>query len=60
MSSIVKKQSVAVIFTDIAEYTDIMISDEEKVLSLLEEKADNLEPDVKLKFLNYPILNAIV
>ena len=55
MSSIVKKQSVAVIFTDIAEYTD-----EEKVLSLLEEKADNLEPDVKLKFLNYPILNAIV
>ena len=26
----------------------------------VQEKADNLEPDVKLKFLNYPIPKAIV
>jgi len=56
----VKRQSAAVMFTDIAGYTSIMSSDEEKALSLLQEKVDNLEPDVKDKFLSYPIPKAIV
>ena len=60
MPSTVKRQSAAVIFTDIAGYTSIMASDEEKALSLLQEKTENLEPDVMLKFLSYRIPKAIV
>ena len=43
MSSIERK-SAAVMFTDIAGYTSIMASDEEKALSLLQEKRKVLKP----------------
>ena len=36
MSSTVKRKSAAVMFTDIAGYTSVMASDEEKALSLLQ------------------------
>ena len=38
MPSTVKRQSAAVMFTDIAGYTSIMAGDEEKALSLLQDK----------------------
>ena len=60
MPSTVKRQSAAVMFTDIAGYTSIMASDEEKALSLLQEKTDNLELDVAAKFHSYPMPKAIV
>ena len=44
MVSTVKRQSAAVMFTDIAGYTSIMASDEEKALSLLKEKRKVLKP----------------
>ena len=44
MSSTVKRQSVSVIFTDIAGYTDIMIKDEDNAPSLLQEKCSVLKP----------------
>ena len=44
MPTIVKRQSAAVMFTDIAGYTSIMASDEEKALSLLQEKRKVLKP----------------
>ena len=44
MPSTVKRQSAAVMFTDIAGYTSIMASDEEKALSLLQEKRQVLKP----------------
>jgi class 3 adenylate cyclase len=46
-SSTVKRQSAAVMFTDIAGYTSIMASDEEKALSLLQEKRQVLKPLIK-------------
>ena len=52
MSSTVKRQSAAVMLTDIADYTSIMASDE--------EKADNLNYKSKIKFLSYLIPKAIV
>jgi len=47
MPSTVKRQSAAVMFTDIAGYTSIMASDEEKALSLLQEKRQVLKPLIK-------------
>ena len=44
MPTTVKRQSAAVMFTDIAGYTSIMASDEEKALSLLQEKRQVLKP----------------
>ena len=44
MASTIKRQSAAVMFTDIAGYTSIMASDEEKALSLLQEKRQVLKP----------------
>ena len=46
-SSTVKRQSAAVMFTDIAGYTSIMASDEEKALSLLQDKRKILKPLIK-------------
>ena len=46
MPSIVKRQSAAVMFTDIAGYTDIMAIDEEKALLLLQEKRQVLKQPV--------------
>ncbi len=43
MPTTVKRQSAAVMFTDIAGYTTIMASDEEKALSLLQEKRQVLK-----------------
>jgi len=47
MPSTVKRQSAAVMFTDIAGYTSIMASDEEKALSLLQDKRKILKPLIK-------------
>lgn len=47
MSSTIKRQSAAVMFTDIAGYTSIMASDEEKALSLLQDKRKILKPLIK-------------
>jgi len=47
MASTVKRQSAAVMFTDIAGYTSIMASDEEKALSLLQDKRKILKPLIK-------------
>ena len=47
MPSTVKRQSAAVMFTDIAGYTSIMASDEEKALSLLQDKRTILKPLIK-------------
>jgi class 3 adenylate cyclase/TolB-like protein len=44
MSSTIKRLSAAVMFTDIAGYTDIMARDEEKALSLLQNKRKVLKP----------------
>ena len=46
-SSTVKRQSAAVMFTDIAGYTSIMAGDEEKALSLLQDKRKILKPLIK-------------
>ena len=43
MSSIERK-SAAVMFTDIAGYTSVMASDEEKALSLLQNKRNIIKP----------------
>ena len=43
MSSI-KRKSAAVMFTDIAGYTSVMASDEEKALSLLQNKRNIIKP----------------
>ena len=47
MSSTIKRQSAAVMFTDIAGYTSIMASDEEKALSLLQDKRKIHKPLIK-------------
>ena len=47
MASTVKRQSAAVMFTDIAGYTSIMASDEEKTLSLSQDKRKILKPLIK-------------
>ena len=47
MPSTVKRQSAAVMFTDIAGYTSIMASDEEKALCLLQDKRKILKPLIK-------------
>ena len=47
MASTVKRQSAAVMVTDIAGYTSIMASDEEKELSLLQDKRKILKPLIK-------------
>ena len=47
MPSTIKRQSAAVMFTDIAGYTSIMASDEEKALSLLKDKRKILKPLIK-------------
>jgi len=47
MPSTVKRQSAAVMFTDIAGYTSIMASDEEKALCLLQDKRNILKPLIK-------------
>ena len=47
MPSTVKRQSAAVMFTDIAGYTSIMAGDEEKALSLLQDKRKILKPLIK-------------
>ena len=47
MPSTIKRQSAAVMFTDIAGYTSIMASDEEKALSLLQDKRKILKPLIK-------------
>ncbi len=44
MPPTIKRQSAAVMFTDIAGYTEIMASDEEKALSLLQDKRKVLKP----------------
>ena len=55
MPSTVKRQSAAVMFTDIAGYTSIMASDEEKALSLLQDKRKILKPLIK-QLLTYFIM----
>ena len=47
MLSTAKRQSAAVMFTDIAEYAEIMASNKEKALSLLQEKRKILKPLIK-------------
>ena len=72
-SSRIERKLAAIMFTDIAGYTESMSKSESKTLNLLEkapfletaynqiqEKADNLEPDVRTKFLSYLIPKAIV
>ena len=44
MSSSVKRKSAAVMFTDIAGYTNLMARDEEKALSLLQNKRTIIKP----------------
>ena len=44
MSSNVKRKSAAVMFTDIAGYTNLMARDEEKALSLLQNKRTIIKP----------------
>ena len=43
----IQRQSAAIMFTDIAGYTDIMANDEEIALSLLQEKRSVLKPLIK-------------
>ena len=69
----IERKLAAIMFTDIAGYTAQMSKDQDLAFILLEdasyldsaynqvqEKADNLEPDVAAKFLSYPIPKAIV
>ena len=50
----IERKLAAIMFTDIAGYTAQISKDQ------VQEKADNLEPDVAAKCLNYPIPQAIV
>ena len=60
MNQSLERKLAAIMFTDIAGYTEQMSKDQDAAFILLEEKADNLEPDVAAKFLSYPIPKAIV
>ena len=42
--SLIERKSAAIMFTDIAGYTNVMGSDEDKALSLLQEKRSIIKP----------------
>jgi len=60
MNQSLERKLAAIMFTDIAGYTEQMSKDQDAAFILLEEKADAMEEDLKLKFLSYPIPKAIV
>ena len=45
--SLIERKSAAIMFTDIAGYTSVMASDEQKALSLLQEKHSIIKPLIK-------------
>ena len=73
MNQSLERKLAAIMFTDIAGYTAQMSKDLDLAFVLLEDTSyletaynqirkqiDNLEPDIKAKFLSYPIPKAIV
>ena len=73
MNQSLERKLAAIMFTDIAGYTAQMSKDQDLAFVILEDTSylettynqiqkqiDNLEPDIKAKFLSYPIPKAIV